>query len=160
MNQWLFDTLEAFIATLVKTRDTLLLRKPAEAVLPISNVTMQPTKDFYIFLGFIRGYEGANPANNNPYDFKYYPGGYLPKYGVVRESTGGFAMFETLVLGELYGETCITEMIENHPEWTFLDFFNRFSPANDNNDPVTYSTKAAANFGVENSANLKSTLKM
>jgi hypothetical protein len=41
MNQWLFDTLEAFIATLVKTRDTLLLRKPAEAVaLPISVTTM------------------------------------------------------------------------------------------------------------------------
>lgn len=98
---------------------------------------------FEQFCGFIKTYEGANPVNNNPYDFKYFSGGYLPKYGVVKESSGGFAIFETLALGEEYGQTCITEMIQNHPTWNFLDFFAVFAPSDDNNNPVLYATTVA-----------------
>jgi hypothetical protein len=110
---------------------------------PVPNTSL-----FTTFLSAIRTYEGANPANNNPYDFRYYPGGYLPKYGVVKESAGGFAMFETLALGELYGETCIKEMIQNHPTWTFLDFFSRYAPSSDNNNPTAYSDFVAKACGV------------
>lgn len=110
------------------------------------------------FLAFIRQYEGANPANNNPYDYKYYFGGYLPKYGIVKESTGGFAMFETLALGEEYGQTCITEMIDNHPQFDFYDFFNVYAPAKDKNNPIAYAKAGANALGVLPTANLKTTL--
>lgn len=96
-----------------------------------------------LFFGSIKTYEEANPANNNPYNFRYYFGGYLPKYGVVKESSGGFAMFESLALGELYGQTCIIEMVQNHPEWNFLDFFTRFAPPSDGNDTSLYAATVA-----------------
>lgn len=123
---------------------------------PMSSPSMTP---FQKFLAFIRTYEGANPGNNNPYDFRYYPGGYLPKYGTVKESPGGFAMFKTLALGTIYGETCIREMIDNHPQWSFNDFFNRFAPPSEN-DTATYALRAAETFSVEPTANLKNTLNM
>ncbi len=115
---------------------------------------------FLQFCGFIKTYEGANPANNNPYDFRYYFGGYLPKYGIVKESTGGFAMFESLQIGEEYGQTCIREMILNHPEWNFYDFFNRFAPPSDNNNTSAYAEAGAKYMGVEVTSNLKQTLEL
>ncbi len=145
------STLADICKQMLKTLAIMALRKPAQSVV---------MSDLNKFCLFIKGYEGANPENNNPYDFRYYFGGYLPKYGVVKESPGGFAMFETYALGELYGRTCITEMIQNHPHWTFVDFFNRFAPVNDGNNPTLYATRSAAEFGVEASANLKSTLML
>lgn len=130
-----------------------------QVVEPSPVVDPQPSR-FLEFCGFIKTYEGANPANNNPYDFKYYFGGYLPKYGTVKESFGGFAIFETLALGELYGQTCITEMINNHPEWDFLDFFNVYAPSDDKNNPILYAKTIAAEMGVESTANLKDTLNL
>lgn len=132
---------------------------------PVQSVSMATTtsasqSNFERFCGFIKTYEGANPLNNNPYDFRYYFGGYLPKYGTVKESSGGFAMFETLAIGEEYGETCITEMVQNHPEWSFNDFFNRYAPDSDGNDSELYAFRAAEVFAVEPSANLKSTLNI
>ena len=118
----------------------------------------QPQPKLPLFFAAIRMYEGANPANNNPYDFRYYRGGYLPKYGVVKCSSGGFAMFSTLALGMEYGETCITEMIHNHPEWNFLDFFNVYSPVDDNNDPTLYADTVAKEVGAAPTDNLKTTL--
>ena len=136
---------------------------PVVATIPVmepSKVAPTTENPFLEFCGFIKTYEGANPANNNPYDFRFYFGGYLPKYGVVKESVGGFAMFETLELGEMYGQTCITEMVMNHPEWNFLDFFTRFAPPSDNNDTALYAKTIATEMGVDVSANLKSTLKL
>lgn len=127
---------------------------------PLSTPIAPPASRFPQFCGFVRTYEGANPANNNPYNEKYYYGGYLPKYGVVKKSVGGFAMFSTLALGEEYGETCIMERIMANPEWTYLDFFMVFSPPSDDNDTVKYASTIAAEIGVESSANLKTTLNL
>ncbi len=126
---------------------------------PSATQTPQPTVSrFPEFCALIKTYEGANTANNNPYDEKYYFGGYLPKYGVVKESPGGFAMFESLALGELYGETCITEMIDHHPEWNFFQFFSVYAPANDKNDPVLYANTIAKQMGTVATTNLKTFL--
>ena len=122
--------------------------------------TPAPTSLLTTFFAAIRQYEGANPANNNPYDFRYYAGGYLPKYGTVRESSGGFAMFGTLALGEFYGETCIKEMIHNHPKWTFYDFFNRFAPSSDNNNPTAYADWVAQRCGLPATTVLSTGLKV
>ena len=126
---------------------------------PVASIPGAPTQSRFLeFCGYIKIYEGANPANNNPYDFRYYFGGYLPKYGIVKESSGGFAMFETLALGEEYGQTCITEMVQNHPEWDFLDFFNRFAPPSDNNNTILYAKTIASQMKVDVTSNLKQTL--
>ena len=112
------------------------------------------------FFRRISNYEGANPENNNPINERYYYGGYLPKYGVVKCSSGGFAQFSTLELGIEYGMTCLQEMVLNHPEWDFLDFFNRFAPSSDGNNTVLYARTIAAEMQVVVTANLKSTLEI
>lgn len=150
MNEKILDLLEKALLSAQKYLATMIFKPPVV-------IDMTP---FIKFCNFIEMYEGAEPANNNPYDFRYYFGGYLPKYGVVKESTGGFAMFETLALGVIYGQTCITEMIQNHPNQTFLDFFKRFAPSDDDNNPELYALAAAKVFSVDSSATLKQTLNM
>ena len=112
------------------------------------------------FFKCIAAYEGANPANNNPTNERYYFGGYLPKYGVVKESSGGFAMFETLEIGIEYDTTCLSEMVTNHPEWDFLDFFSVFAPTKDKNDPVLYAKTISSEMGVVVTSNVKTTLNL
>lgn len=120
----------------------------------------QPVSRLPEFFKCISGYEGANPANNNPTNERYYFGGYLPKYGVVKESTGGFAMFETLEIGTQYDMECLREMVVNHPKWDFYDFFATFAPSKDNNNPVLYAKSIAAEMQVEPTSNLKTTLNI
>ena len=112
------------------------------------------------FVALIAQYEGAVPANNNPYNFKFFRGGYLPKYGVVKCSVGGFAMFSTLALGEEYGQTCIKEMIDNHPEWNFWDFFEEFAPVSDDNNTLLYADTIAKEMGTVATTNLKTFLNV
>ena len=50
--------------------------------------------------------EGAVPANNNPGNYKFFYGGYMPIYGNVKRSVGGFAMFPTLAQGKMYALAC------------------------------------------------------
>lgn len=143
---------QQLIVVLTKLRDTILSKETS-----VNAVVMTPKQNFF---AFIRNYEGANPANNNPYDDKYFFGGYLPKYGTVKESSGGFAIFETLALGEMYGETIITQMILKHPGWDFYDFFSVYAPSKDNNNPMKYAKAGAAWMKVEPTANLKSILNL
>lgn len=112
-----------------------------------SNLAPQSLLD--TFCGYIKLREGANPANNNPGNCKYYYGGYLPKYGVVTRNSHGFAVFSTYDLGWLYLENLVTAIIKEHPTLTFLQFFagngdfSGYSPADDDNDPISYATEAA-----------------
>lgn len=151
MNNDSLDNLKAILLQMQAYLETIIFKEPDKAV------AMTP---FEKFCNAIIQYEGANPANNNPFDFKYYFGGYLPKYGVVKESAKGFAVFESVPIGYEYGETCITEMIQNHPEWDFLDFFARYAPSNDDNNPVLYAKTIAAEMGSIVTANLKSVLNI
>jgi hypothetical protein len=175
MNQWLFDTLEAFIATLVKNRDTLLLRKPAQAVpLPISVTPMPETPAAVAsggghplldrFCTLIRNYEGIpgdpNYINNNPGDVRYNEDGYLAKYEPVTKSPGGFAVFPSYEIGWMYLENMITGKIHAHPNWTLLQFFQGvetspglfeggYAPASDGNDPILYSQTIGKGLSVD-----------
>ncbi len=115
---------------------------------------------FQKFCDFIKGYEVANPVNNNPFNDRYYWGGYLPKYGIVKESPGGFAMFETLALGEMYGETIVREIVNKHSQWNFYNFFALYAPTKDHNNPVAYAEAGALYMSVEPTANLKNTLNI
>lgn len=138
-----------------------LFVKPDEVVNHAMNQPVEPSQTaqdapeqaqpleslFTTFCAKIIQYEGAVAANNNPFNDKYYFGGYLPKYGTVKESVGGFAMFSTYALGYEYGTTIITEMCNAHPTWDFLDFFATYAPSKDNNNPVVYAKTIAAEMG-------------
>jgi hypothetical protein len=127
----------------------------------VSEVSSTPTENRLAeFFQRIAAYEGANPANNNPTNERYYWGGYLPKYGIVKESPGGFAMFSTLELGIEYDMTCLQEMVLNHPEWDFYDFFAVFAPSKDKNNPVKYAKTISSEMGVAPTTNLKTTLNI
>ena len=67
-------------------------------------------------------------------------------------------MFESLQIGEEYGQTCITEMIKNHPEWDFYDFFGRFAPDFDNNNSKLYAETVAGWMKVSPNTVLKTLL--
>lgn len=147
------------IVLLSKWRDTIISMNEEPTPQPIEPTTVVSSPSRFLeFCGLIKNNEGANPANNNPYNDRFYYGEYLPKYGTVKESSGGFAIFETLVQGEEYGETIIRQLILKHPEWDFLDFFAVYAPLKDHNDPVGYAKKIAAEMKVAVTANLKSIL--
>ena len=94
--------------------------------------------------------EGANPANHNPANARYYSDGYAPYYGHVGMSPGGFAMFANDELGWHYLHEMVKGKILKHPEWTLLDFFSSYAPVEDDNDPVHYSQVVAKAIGVDN----------
>lgn len=128
-------------------------------VSPMPTPTPKPTGSLLeTFCSTIKLREGANPANNNPGNAKYYYGGYLPIYGKVTRSGGGFAVFPTYSQGWLYLENLVKEIIHNHPALTFYQFFAGvgafpgFSPADDDNDPQSYSLQVAKACGYPNTA--------
>ena len=140
---------EALGGDFVQT-DVVLPSMPQTPPTPSTTPNPAPQSLFNDFCGYIMKREDAVPANNNPFNCKYYYGGYLPIYGDVKCSVGGFAMFPTLALGILYGQNTVKEIIRNHPTLTFYTFFagipgqfDGFSPANDGNDPLSYGTDAA-----------------
>lgn len=153
---WLENKVAPFTNRNMEPEQTIIQTPPIT-----SEVLSTPTENRLAeFFQRIATYEGANPENNNPLDERYYFGGYLPKYGTVRESSGGFAMFETLAIGVEYGMECLRERVLNHPELDFLDFFNVFAPRKDGNNPIKYAKTVALEMGTVATANLKNTLNL
>ena len=105
-----------------------------------------------IFCGAIKDYEGgpndANHKNNNPGNARFNKGGYLPKYGTVRRSPSGFAIFPTWAQGWAYLEAMVSQMAKKHPTWTFVDFFSHYAPTEDDNEPIAYAKFVAKRCGV------------
>lgn len=100
----------------------------------------------------IRDFEGkpgdANYRNNNPGNFKCSPVGYAAKYGKVRCSPGGFAIFPTYELGWLYLLNSVRNRAKKHPEWTIRDFFYNYAPPADHNPTEKYAQFVARRCGV------------
>lgn len=125
-------------------------------VQPIILPTVPPAPPQPLLQTFCEGIkfrEGANPANHNEGNCKYNYGGYLPMYGKVGRSVGGFAIFETDALGHLYLQNLIKGIIHKHPTLSFYTFFAGdgswpgYAPKIDNNDPLSYSTQVATRCG-------------
>jgi hypothetical protein len=154
VENWFIDT---FFSVKLQTM-------PTDPPVVTTQAQPAPVTPLVKFCTSIRNYEGKpgdpNYVNNNPGDFRYYFGGYLPKYGVVKESPGGFAVFETYELGWEYLVASVTEMCDNHPTWNFLDFFNRYAPSSDGNNPELYAQTIAGEMGVDVSAIVKTTLNI
>lgn len=99
----------------------------------------------------IKTMEGANPANNNPGNCRYYDGGYMAIYGHVTQTAKGFAVFPSYAQGWLYLQNLVKSMIHTHPNRTLLEFFQVYAPSSDGNDPIHYSQFVAERMGVNNS---------
>lgn len=101
----------------------------------------------------IRDFEGrpgdANYRNNNPGNCRYHLGGYLPMYGNVRRSPGGFAIFPTYALGWLYLQNMIKGQIAKNPNQTLYEFMTRYAPESDNNPTPKYAAYIATRLGVD-----------
>lgn len=110
----------------------------------------------------IRDFEGvpgdANYINNNPGNCRYNEDGYLAKYEPVTKSPSGFAVFPSYAIGWMYLENLISQKIENHPNWTILQFFEDYAPASDNNSPTTYAGFVAKRLGVDSNYQIKNIL--
>jgi hypothetical protein len=142
----------------VTTTDTTTVEAPNSPVEP----TTTPKPTLADFLKFQWQFEGANPANNNPGNYRFFYGGYLPIYGDVKKSVGGFAVFKTLALGELYATNSTKNVVKNHPELTILTYlggdgdWRGYAPASDGNNPVEYATFISSRLGVDNSYLMRS----
>ena len=119
-----------------------------------ANATTKPT--LAQFFKYQWQFEGANPANCNPGNYRFYHGGYLPIYGNVKCSVGGFAMFPTLAQGKMYATNSTKSVIKNHPELTILTYiggdkgWSGYAPASDNNPVLNYANFIAKGLGVDN----------
>lgn len=104
-----------------------------------------------VFATAIRDFEGkpgtTSFINNNPGNFRCSTVGYKPKYGIVR-CIGSFAVFPTYQQGWDYLLNSISNRVDEHREWTFLDFFNDYAPVSDNNPTKAYATFVAERCGV------------
>lgn len=104
------------------------------------------------FCGAIRDFEGkpgdANYRNNNPGNCRFSRMGYLPKYGNVRRSPSGFAIFPTYELGWEYLLAMVLNQAKAHPKWTIYDFFYNYAPKSDGNNPMHYAEVVAERCGV------------
>lgn len=109
----------------------------------------------------IRDYEGKpgdlNYKNNNPGNCRCSSTGYLPKYGNVK-CVNNFAVFPTYELGWQYLLALVTERINQHPDWTILDFFEHYAPTSDNNDPRRYAAYVASRIAVDITYKIKNLL--
>lgn len=119
-----------------------------------SKANLAPSVKLADFLKWQWQFEGAVPSNNNRGNYRFYHGGYLPIYGNVKCSVGGFAMFPTLAQGDLYATNCTKSVIKNHPELTILTYlggngaWGGYAPASDHNPVLAYATFIAKGLGV------------
>lgn len=78
-------------------------------------------------------------------------------YEPVKVSKGGFAMFPTLALGELYATNSTKNVINHHPGLTILTYlggdgdWGGYAPASDKNPVLEYATFISYHLGVDNS---------
>ncbi len=127
--------------------------------------TPTPTVTLNDFLKYQWQFEWAVSSNNNPGNYRYYYGGYLPMYEPVGRSVGGFAMFPTLPIGEQYAIACTKNVIKSHPDLTILTYISGdgdwegYAPASDHNPVLAYANFIAKGIGVSTNFLMRDFLK-
>ncbi len=143
----------------------------------------QPFPTLEKFMTLIRDFEGKpgdqNYRLNNPGNFRFSRIGYMPIYGIVKESQNGFAIFKDAATGWLYMKNAIKSIIHNNPNLTIYTFiagdetlgalgerwggylaiageekelsfgWDGYSPASDNNPVNNYANYLAKGLGVD-----------
>lgn len=94
-------------------------------------------------------FEGSRSfRNNNPGNLKF-----VGQEGATREETGTFAVFKTYQDGWNALIKQITRAVTGksqiyQPEMTILEFFQKYAPSEDNNNPTNYATIVANKCGM------------
>lgn len=134
-------------------------QNPIPQPLPVPTPSMPTLSDF---LRYQWQFEGANPLIRNPGNYRFFYGGYLPVYGNVTRSPGGFAVFSTIEQGQLYSTNSTKNVIKHHPELSILTYiggdgdWSGYAPASDHNPVLAYATYISSRLGVANSFLMKS----
>lgn len=158
---WIDAKVTLFMDWLYTPNDPIMTPEPTPAPITPPQPISSPTalSKLEVFCEAITNYEGGpgdpNHTNNNPGDCRCSQVGYLPKYGKVGCSPGGFAIFPTWDLGMEYLQNLVQQRATIHPSWTFLQFFQNYAPSGDKNSPDKYATNVAAHCGVGISTSLK-----
>lgn len=164
MIAWIKELWARYVAYILNQPENMPIEAPVSPVEPVpapeaQTAPVQPPvpvqSHLDIFTTAIKDFEGGpgdlNYTNNNPGNARCSPEGYLSKYGdvqCVETASGKFAKFPTYALGWEYLQALVMEMVNAHPTWDFVDFFNVYSPTGDNNDPTQYALFVAKRCGV------------
>lgn len=107
-------------------------------------------------------YEGSRSyRNNNPGNFRYSKVGYLAKYGNVGKDKDNFAVFPTYEKGWLYLCNFLKQCAQGknatyNKDGSLYDFYAKYAPSSDKNDPKRYAEVVAKEIGVDPSAPISS----
>lgn len=146
---WLLNIARAFINALKG-----LISKPVIGVppYPIKVVKMCEA---------IRWHEGWFPGsrsrrNHNPGNFKY-----VGQYSAIGKDAQGFAIFPSDEVGwnhllKVVYNACAGKSLAYKPEMTLYEYFAKYAPSHDKNDPKRYSEVVAEYIGVSPSVQIKS----
>lgn len=96
--------------------------------------------------------EGANPKLNNPGNVRYVIGTWMQKKAIGEEN--GFCIFPDYktgydVLQEIFTNAATGKSIIYHPTDTLYDFYAKYAPASDGNNPKHYAEFVAGIIGVD-----------
>lgn len=159
---WLFERIQWHTTEAINASETETMPKtPDTAPLPVNEPVRADSGPTALvkFCEAIRDFEGkpgdANYLNNNPGNCRCSSVGYLPKYGEVKCSPHGFAIFPTYELGFEYLQNLVHFRALKHPEWTIYDFFADYAPTSDQNQPQVYAKFVASRCGVIPTCTLK-----
>lgn len=110
------------------------------------------------FSDAVATYEGGHTVgnlayrNNNPLDYRWPWGGKLPAHAL-RVDAKNFLVFDTWDNGFAFGmqnieNACLGKSDIYHPTDTIAQFFAKFAPSSDDNDPDRYAAWVAQRIGL------------
>ena len=119
----------------------------------LSTVSPATTAKIDLFCEAICKYEGANPANNNPFDLK--DGHYTQSNGSTGvDKNNGIAIFPDYQIGynagkKLIVSACSGQIPAYNENGTIVDFFDVYAPSSDSNNPTAYADWVGLQIGVD-----------
>ena len=144
-----------FIQSFKKQKEPIPVPEPPK-VLPKPNYINAFAKAIEIHEGY---YEGSRSyRNNNPANAKY-----VGQPDAVGQDAQGFAIFPTYQVGFDYlcrvlRNACEGKSKVYSPEMDLYDFFAKYAPREDNNDPIHYANTVANFMGIDATTQLKNLL--
>lgn len=108
--------------------------------------------------GFYKG--SRSWRNNNPGNLKF-----ASQPGAVGQDAGGFAVFNTYEDGwnaliELISRAATGNSSVYYPEMTILQFFQKYAPSADNNNPLAYASIVAEYIGKDTKFKIKNLMEI
>lgn len=105
--------------------------------------------------------EGANPTNNNPGNIRYVAGTWMQKLATGEHN--GFCVFPTYAVGyqvlrDFFTNAATGKSKIYHSTDTLYDFYSKYAPASDSNDPRHYASYVSSIIGVQPTTMIKDLL--